>query len=64
MRLSENTLYADDAGKQTLAADKERLMDSLMINFFGFLGMYSIGTRGSLMKQYQSQEGKLIVANI
>ena len=64
MRLTENTLYADDAGKQTLAADKERLMDSLMINFFGFLGMYSIGTRGSLMKQYQSQEGKLIVANI
>ena len=64
MRLTENTLYTNDTEKQALAADKERLMDSLMINFFGFLGMYSIGTRGSLMTQYPSQEGKLIIRNI
>jgi hypothetical protein len=64
IQLQENSLYTDPASKAALLADKERVMDSLMFNFFGFLGLYKLSDTRGYMKSYETTEGKLIVHNI
>jgi hypothetical protein len=62
--LQENSLYTDANSKSALSSDKERLMDSLMFNFFGFLGLYRLSDSRSFLKTYDSTEGKLMVNEI
>ena len=62
--LQENSLYKDDASKATLMANNERLMDSLMFNYFGFLGLYALNDSRSMLKTYETTEGELVVKNI
>lgn len=62
--LQENSLYKDDTSKATLMANNERLMDSLMFNYFGFLGLYALNDSRSMLKTYETTEGELVVKNI
>lgn len=62
--LRENSLYTDATSKAALASDKERLMDSLMFNFFGFLGLYNLSDSRGYMRTYETTEGKLTINDI
>lgn len=61
--LLENSLYTTQAEKDALVKNKARLMDAFYLNFFAFLGMFSINQLAPL-KKYEETEGKLIVSNI
>lgn len=61
--LVENSLYTNQAEKDALIKNKQRLLDAFYLNFFGFLGMFSINQLAPL-KKYEQSEGKLIVDNI
>ena len=60
----ENQLYTDAAGRATLIADKKACMDSLLINYFGFLGLYKLSDSRGYMRTYETTEGKLMLNNI
>lgn len=60
----ENSLYTTQAEKDALVAQKALLMDALLINFFGFLGLYKLSATRGTMKSYETTEGKLMLANI
>lgn len=62
--LTENSLYADAASKDTLMANNELLMDSLFFNYFGFLGLFLLNDKRGAMKTYETSEGKLYINNI
>jgi hypothetical protein len=64
LELQENSLYTDSATKNALLADKERVMDSLMFNFFGFLGLYKLSDTRGYMKSYETTEGELTIHDI
>lgn len=61
--LLENSLYTTQAEKDALIKNKQRLYDAFYLNFFAFLGMFSINQLAPL-KKYEQTEGKLIVDNI
>ena len=61
--LSENSLYNTQKEKDDFLKNSQNVIDSLIINFFGFVGLYSIGLRGP-MKLYSSTEKQLTVKNI
>ena len=61
--LLENSLYTTQAEKDALVKNRVRLLDAFYMNFFAFLGMFSINQLAPL-KKYEQSEGKLIVDNI
>ena len=56
----ENSLYTNDSEKQLLLKDNEKVLDAALINFFGFLSLFTLRNTGAF-KQYDSTEGKLQV---
>ncbi|HRC95237.1 MAG TPA: hypothetical protein PK317_00410 [Coprothermobacter proteolyticus] len=62
--LLENSLYTNPIERANLVADKQKLMDALLINFFGFLGLYAISDKRGQMQHYSSEEKKLIPSMI
>lgn len=64
MILTENSLYVDSASRQALVADKEKLANILLFNYFGFVSLYSLTSNAQQIKRYQADEGKLQLGNI
>lgn len=62
--LQENSLYTDAASRAKLVADKRACMDALLINFFGFLGLFKLSDSRGYMKNYETTEGKLMLSSI
>lgn len=55
----ENSLYKDTATRETLMTDKIKLMDSLMFNFFGVMGLFVLSDSRGALKSYETSEGAL-----
>lgn len=62
--LQENSLYVDATTRAALIADKRLCMDALLINYFGFLGLFKINDSRGIIKKYETTEGKLFLNNI
>ena len=62
--ITENSLYTNPTERAALVKDKKRAMDALLINFFGFLGLYKLSDSRGYMKTYETTEGKLMLNNI
>lgn len=64
MKLNENLLYTNQAEKDALLADKQKILDAFYINFFGFVGLVAINSNRGALKNYEQTEGKLFIKNI
>lgn len=62
--LIENSLYTNQQEKDALINDKSLLMDALIINYFGFLGLYKLSDKRGNIKNYEQTEGRLQLKNI
>lgn len=63
-QLQENSLYTNQAEKDALMADKEKIMDALMLNFFGFLGLFKLSSGRAPLKKYEQTEKSLFPTKI
>ena len=61
--ISENSLYKTPAERDDFIKDRTRMLDTFYINFFTFIGLFSINVLAPL-KKYEQTEGKLLVDNI
>lgn len=61
--LTENSLYTNDEEKSELLKDKHKLSSLLIINYFGFLSMYSAAIKDRIRK-YKSEEQDINIKNI
>lgn len=62
--LLENSLYKTPQEKDTFISDKERVMSALLLNVFGFIGIYKLSHKRGLISKYPAQELKLRVNSI
>lgn len=61
--IQENSLYKTPAERDDFIKDRTRMLDTFYINFFTFIGLFSINVLAPL-KKYEQTEGKLLVDNI
>lgn len=61
--IGENSLYTNQAEKDDLLKDTQRLLDAFYLNFFGFVAYFSVYELAPL-KKYEQSEGKLILQHI
>lgn len=54
--LQENSLFGGDGGttKDQLLSNTESIMNSLVFNYFGFLGLVQLNAKSGFLKTYQS----------
>jgi len=62
--LLENSLYKTPQEKDAFISDKERVMSALLLNVFGFIGIYKLSHKRGLIAKYPAQELKLRVNSI
>ena len=56
MLILENTLYTNQQEKDQLLAQSDQVMNALIVNYFGFLGLFKLGARRGTLKNYSTDE--------
>jgi hypothetical protein len=56
--LQENSLFGgkDNATKDQVMEDNEKIMNSLVFNYFGFLGLVHLNSKSGFLKTYQQSD--------
>lgn len=56
--LQENSLFGgkDNTTKDQIMADNEKIMNSLIFNYFGFLGLVQLNSKSGFLKTYQQSD--------
>ena len=62
--LNENSLYTNSTEKEEFLKNKEAVMNALIFNFFGFLGLFKLSDSSEYLKTYKRTEGSVMPTRI
>ncbi len=62
--LNENSLYTNQAEKDALIADKEKVVGAFVFSFLGILGLTRLAADKAALKAYKADDGKLRISSI
>lgn len=64
MLILENTLYTNQQEKDNFLSQPDQVMDALIVNYFGFLGLFKLGSKRGTLKNYPNEELSVRVTSI